>query len=352
MNQYRRNRELDIEGPETPRNCPDTPLEVLENIEPILVETKSRFVLFPIHHQDIWNMAKLAEASVWTVSEIDLGQDQKDWDNLSNDERHFIKYVLAFFAASDGIVIENLVSRFISEVKYPEARFFYGFQDAMENVHSETYSVLIDTYIKNSDEKNHLFNAIDEIPCIKGKADWAIRWMHSNNSFAERLVAFACVEGIFFSGSFCAIFWFKKRGMLPGLATANEFISRDESLHTQFAVLLYKNHIKHKLTQQRIYEIVSSAVKIEKQFICESLPVRLIGMNNELMSQYIEFVADYLIVSLGHEKLFNTTNPFDFMHMISLQGKTNFFEKVTTDYQKAGVMNSTDNKVFTTDDDF
>jgi len=349
MNQIRRNREDSDKGPERP---PNNNLLINDLEEPLLIEGKSRFVLFPIKYPDIWKMAKQAEASVWTVSEIDLGQDYRDWNNLTEGEKHFITNVLAFFAASDGIVMENLASRFSTEIKIPEVRFFYGFQNAIENVHSETYSILIDTYIKDNNEKNKLFNAIEEISCVKRKAEWAIKWMESNNTFAERLVAFVCVEGIFFSGSFCAIFWFKKRGMLPGLSTSNEFISRDEALHVQFGALLYKDHIKNKLSTEKIYEIIKNAVDIEKEFVCESLPVRLIGMNQDLMSQYIEFVADHLVVSLGYEKIYNVTNPFDFMEMISLQGKTNFFEKVTTDYQKAGVMNSEKNRVFTTDDDF
>lgn len=303
--------------------------------ELILTEDKNRFTLLPIKHQDIWKMAKDAESSIWSVSDIDLQQDKFDWPKLNGDEQKFIKNVLAFFAASDGIVIENLVSRFASEVQYPEARYFYGIQNMMENVHSETYSILIDTYIKDPREKDMLFRAIETIPCVEKKANWAMKWINSSQSFAERLIAFAAVEGIFFSGSFCAIFWLKKRGIMPGLTFSNEYISRDEGLHVKFATNLYKNHIRNKLSQKQIHEIISEAVEIETEFVCDSIPVKLIGMNSDLMSQYIKFVADYLLTDLGCEKLYNVENPFEFMNMISLQGKTNFFEKKVGEYKKA-----------------
>jgi ribonucleoside-diphosphate reductase beta chain len=306
--------------------------------EPLLIENAQRFVLFPIQHNDIWQMYKKHEASFWTAEEIDLSQDMKDWKSLNDNEQHFLKHVLAFFAASDGIVLENLAERFLKEVQVPEARCFYGFQIAMENVHSETYSLLIDTYIKDSAEKTRLFRAIETIPCIQQKAKWALKWIMSGNTFAERLLAFAAVEGIFFSGSFCAIFWLKKRGKMPGLTFSNELISRDEGLHCDFACLLYRDHVKHKLSQERVEEIIRDAVTIEKSFVCDSLPVELIGMNAKMMSQYIEFVADRLLVALGHKKIYNATNPFEWMEMISLQGKTNFFEKRVGEYQKAGVM--------------
>ena len=303
-------------------------------MEHILQENKDRFVLFPLKYHDIWEMYKTAEHSFWTAEEIDLSQDQTDWDEkLNKDEQHFIKMVLAFFAASDGIVNENLAENFLTEVQYPEAKSFYGFQIAMENVHSETYSLLIDTYIKDEKEKNMLFHAIDNFPSIKEKADWALKWI-SSESFAERLIAFAAVEGIFFSGSFCSIYWLKKRGLMPGLAFSNELISRDEGLHCKFATLIYNKYIKNKLSEDRIKEIICSAVDIEKVFITESLPVSLIGMNKELMKQYIEFVADFWLVELGCPKVYGTQNPFDFMDMISLQGKTNFFEKKVGEYQK------------------
>ena len=303
-------------------------------MEHILQENKDRFVMFPLKYHDIWEMYKTAEHSFWTAEEIDLASDMVDWDEkLNDDERHFIKMVLAFFAASDGIVNENLAENFLKEVQYPEAKSFYGFQIAMENVHSETYSLLIDTYIKDEKEKNMLFHAIDNYPSIKEKADWALKWI-SSESFAERLIAFAAVEGIFFSGSFCSIYWLKKRGLMPGLAFSNELISRDEGLHCKFACLIYNKYIKNKLSEDRIKEIICSAVDIEKVFITESLPVSLIGMNKELMKQYIEFVADFWLMELGCPKVYGTQNPFDFMDMISLQGKTNFFEKKVGEYQK------------------
>jgi ribonucleoside-diphosphate reductase beta chain len=321
-------------------------------IEPILQENPNRFVLFPIEHDDIWQFYKKSEASIWTAEEIDLSQDFDDWDNkLSDNDRYFIKHILAFFAASDGIVNENLAENFVREVQYTEAKFFYGFQIMMENIHSETYSLLIDTYIKDKAEKNYLFNAIDNIPCVKTKADWALRWI-SGGGFAERLVAFAAVEGIFFSGSFCSIFWLKKRGVMPGLTFSNELISRDEGMHCDFACLLYNQHLVNKLDKKIVEQIITEAVAIEKEFVSDAIPVNLIGMNSNLMCQYIEFVADRLLLSLGNSKVYNAENPFDFMEMISLQGKTNFFEKRVGDYQKAGILSSKEEAVFSLDDDF
>jgi len=304
--------------------------------EPILKENDGRFVLFPIEHDDIWKFYKKAEASFWTAEEIDLSQDLKDWENLNDGERHFISHVLAFFAASDGIVNENLAENFVSEVQYTEAKFFYGFQIAIENIHSETYSLLIDTYIKDSKEKDYLLHAIDTMDCVRKKADWALRWIE-NASFAERLVAFAAVEGIFFSGSFCSIFWLKKRGLMPGLTFSNELISRDEGLHCDFACALYQDHLINKMPTEKVIEIISDAVAIEKEFVTDALPVSLIGMNATLMCQYIEFVADRLLGELGCPRIYDSKNPFDFMEMISLQGKTNFFEKRVAEYKKAGV---------------
>lgn len=302
--------------------------------EHILKENKDRFVMFPLKYRDIWEMYKQAEHSFWTAEEIDLAQDLTDWnEKLNSDEQHFIKMVLAFFAASDGIVNENLAINFLQEVQYPEARSFYGFQVAIENIHSETYSLLIDTYIKDEEERDKLFHAMDNYPSIKEKADWALKWINSP-SFAERLVAFAAVEGIFFSGSFCSIFWLKKRGLMPGLSFSNELISRDEGLHCQFACLLFNKYVDNKVSEERIKEIICSAVEIEKVFITESLPVSLIGMNSNLMKQYIEYVADFWLVELGCSRVYNTSNPFEFMDMISLQGKTNFFEKRNADYKK------------------
>ena len=324
----------------------------MTHAEPILEKNNSRFVLFPIVHDDIWSFYKRAEASFWTAEEIDLSPDLIDWENkLTEDERFFIKHVLAFFAASDGIVNENLAEHFLSEVQYTEAKFFYGFQVAMENVHSETYSLLIDTYIQNTADKAHLFNALDTLDCVKKKAEWALKWI-DKGTFAQRLVAFAAVEGIFFSGSFCAIFWLKKRGLMPGLSFSNELISRDEGLHCDFACLLYNDHLNNKLSKQEVKEIIMDAVAIEKEFVTDAIPVRLIGMNSDLMAQYIEFVADRLLVELGNEKVYNTQNPFDFMDMISIQGKTNFFEKRVGEYQKAGVLNGKESHGFTTDEDF
>lgn len=319
--------------------------------EPILQENPNRFVIFPIQHQEIWEMYKNQEACIWTAEEIDLSADIDDWRNKLNDsERHFIKHVLAFFAASDGIVNENLAENFVREVQYSEAKFFYGFQIMMENIHSETYSLLIDTYISDPAEKKMLFNAIETIPAVKKKAEWALKWVESEH-FQERLVAFAAVEGIFFSGSFCSIFWLKKRGLMPGLSFSNELISRDEGMHCDFAVLLHNNYLANKVSEERIKEIILSALEIEKEFITESLPVKLIGMNQDLMKQYLEFVADRLLVDLGCSKVFNAENPFDFMANISLQGKTNFFEKRVGEYQKAGVKNSSEN-TFDMDVDF
>lgn len=321
--------------------------------EPLLKENKDRFVLFPIQHDDIWQFYKNSEASFWTAEELDLAADIDDWENkLNDDERYFIKHILAFFAASDGIVNENLAENFVSEVQYTEAKFYYGFQIAMENIHSETYSLLIDTYIGDKKEKDYLFNAIETFEPVKKKAEWALRWIE-NGSFAERLIAFAAVEGIFFSGSFCSIFWLKKRGLMPGLTFSNELISRDEGMHCDFAVLLYTKHLINKLPQEKIQQIIMDAVAIEKEFITEALPVKLIGMNSDLMSQYIEFVADRLLSELGNPKVYNVSNPFDFMDMINLQGKTNFFEKRVGEYQKAGVAsNDTSGQSFSLDEDF
>jgi ribonucleoside-diphosphate reductase beta chain len=312
----------------------------MSHIEPILQENKNRFVIFPIKHHDIWEWYKKMEASFWTAEEIDLSQDLNDWNNkLNDDERYFVKHILAFFAASDGIVNENLAENFVNEVQYAEAKFFYGFQIMMENIHSETYSLLIDTYVKDEAEKTQLFTAIDVFPAIKKKADWALKWIESD-SFAERLIAFAAVEGIFFSGSFCSIFWLKKRGLMPGLTFSNELISRDEGVHCDFAVHLHNHHLINKVPKLRIREIIVDALNIEREFITESIPVSLIGMNAALMTQYLEFVTDRLLVELGCDREYNTANPFDFMDMISLQGKTNFFEKKVAEYQKAGVMNT------------
>jgi ribonucleotide reductase beta subunit family protein with ferritin-like domain len=331
----------------------DTVTRDIVEDEPLLKENKQRFVLFPIQYPKIWEMYKKAEASFWTVEEVDLSQDIIDWDQkLNQNEQHFIKHVLAFFAASDGIVNENLASRFMTEVQLPEARSFYGFQIAIENIHSEMYSSLIETYIEDAEERHMLFNAIETVPAVSKKAEWALKWITDKQSnFATRLVAFAAVEGIFFSGSFCAIFWLKKRGLMPGLTFSNELISRDEGLHCDFACLLY-TMLNNKLPEKTIYELIGEAVAIEKEFITEALPVDLIGMNSRLMTQYIEFVADRLLVALGYEKLFKVQNPFEWMNMISLQGKTNFFEKRVGDYQKANIMSPTKQKVFTLDADF
>jgi ribonucleoside-diphosphate reductase beta chain len=311
--------------------------------EPILKENPDRFVIFPIQHQELWEEYKKQQACIWTAEEIDLSADLDDWRNVLNeDEKYFVKNVLAFFAASDGIVNENLAENFVKEVQYTEAKFFYGFQIMMENVHSETYSLLIDTYITDPAEKHKLFHAIDTILAVQKKAEWALKWIGSPH-FQERLIAFAAVEGIFFSGSFCSIFWLKKRGLMPGLSFSNELISRDEGMHTDFAVLLHNNYITNKVSEARIKEIITGALEIEKEFITESLPARLIGMNQDLMKQYLEFVADRLLVDLGCSKVYGVENPFDFMQNISLQGKTNFFEKRVGEYQKAGVLNSSEN---------
>jgi ribonucleoside-diphosphate reductase beta chain len=313
--------------------------------EKILQDNPGRFVLFPIEHNDIWKYYKQQEACFWTAEEIDLAQDIQDWDNkLNDDEKHFVKHILAFFAASDGIVNENIALNFVNEVQYTEAKMFYGFQIMMENIHSETYSLLIDSYIKDKEDQLNLFNAIETIPAIKKKAEWAMRWIEKG-TFAERLIAFAAVEGIFFSGSFCSIFWLKKRGLMPGLTFSNELISRDEGMHCDFACHLSNNHIQNKLSEDKIKEIIVSALSIEKEFILEALPVRLIGMNSDLMSQYLEFVTDRLLTALGCSKVYNSENPFDFMQNIALQGKTNFFEKRVAEYQKAGVNNKSDESI-------
>mgnify|MGYP003085377879 FL=1 len=321
--------------------------------EPLLQDNKDRFVIFPIQHNDIWQFYKNAEASFWTAEEVDLSPDLHDWQNKLNDnERFFISRVLAFFAASDGIVNENLAINFLQEVQYPEARCFYGFQIMIENIHSEMYSLLIDTYVKDPAEKDYLLRAIETIPCVTKKAKWALRWI-TKGSFAERLIAFAAVEGIFFSGSFCSIFWLKKRGLMPGLTFSNELISRDEGLHCDFACLLYVNHLQNKLSEETIREIIVDAVAIEKEFVTDALPVKLIGMNAELMCQYIEFVDDRLLVALGCNKVWNATNPFDFMELISLQGKTNFFERRVGEYQKTGVaQTNSEQNTFSLDEDF
>jgi ribonucleoside-diphosphate reductase beta chain len=320
------------------------------NKEVLLEENKERFVLFPIKYPKIWEMYKKHEASFWTAEEIDLSPDLKDWAGLNDGERHFISHVLAFFAASDGIVNENLAVNFMQEVQLPEARCFYGFQIMMENIHSETYSLLIDTYIKEPAEKHRLLNAIETVDCVKKKAQWALRWI-SNGSFAERLIAFAAVEGIFFSGSFCSIFWLKKRGLMPGLSFSNELISRDEGLHCDFACLLY-SMLENKLSEDQVKQVITNAVEIEKEFVTDALPVNLIGMNAKMMRQYIEFCADRLLVALGYSKVYMAQNPFDFMEAISLQGKTNFFEKRVGEYKKASVGQQKEHNVFKIDEDF
>ncbi|KAL8662615.1 MAG: hypothetical protein Q9202_004573 [Teloschistes flavicans] len=343
--------DLDLKKPETDLIKPEAKPAVALGIkdeeadEPLLQENPQRFVLFPIKYHEIWQMYKKAEASFWTAEEIDLSKDLHDWNNrINDDERYFISHILAFFAASDGIVNENLVERFSGEVQIPEARCFYGFQIMMENIHSETYSLLIDTYIKEQKQRAYLFNAIETIPCIRKKADWAIKWIQDKNStFAQRLVAFAAVEGIFFSGAFASIFWLKKRGLMPGLTFSNELISRDEGLHTDFACLLF-SHLNNRPSKQAVEDVITEAVSIEQEFLTDALPCALLGMNATLMKQYIEFVADRLLVALGNEKVYKSANPFDFMESISLAGKTNFFEKRVGDYQKSGVMNSTKKK--------
>merc|ERR1711972_1147279 len=326
--------------------------EVEKTQEPLLMENPRRFVILPIQYGDIWQMYKKAEASFWTAEEVDLSKDVKDWEGLKDDEKHFISHVLAFFAASDGIVNENLVERFTQEVQVTEARCFYGFQIAMENIHSEMYSLLIDTYIKDSKERDFLFNAIETLPCVKKKADWALSWIGNKNAaYGERVVAFAAVEGIFFSGSFASIFWLKKRGLMPGLTFSNELISRDEGLHTDFACLMY-SHLKNKLPTARILQIVCEAVDIEIEFLTEALPCALIGMNHDLMAQYIKYVADRLLIELGCDKIYRVENPFDFMENISLDGKTNFFEKRVGEYQKSGVVSKPEDRAFSLDVDF
>lgn len=320
--------------------------------EPMLAENPDRFVLFPIKYPTIWDWYKKSVASFWTVEEVDLSQDMIDWETkLTENDRNFVKHVLAFFAASDGIVNENLVLNFMREVQIPEARCFYGFQVAIENIHAEMYSLLIDTYIKEPKEKDFLFNALQNLECVSKKGNWALRWIDNAPTFAHRLIAFAAVEGIFFSGSFCSIYWLKKRGLMPGLTFSNELISRDEGMHCDFACLLY-SMLENKLDPQEVTAIITEAVEYEKEFVTDALPVSLIGMNAELMSQYIEFVADRLLMSLGCEKAYNTANPFSWMDMISIQGKTNFFEKRVGDYQKAGVMVNREDQVFSTDADF
>ena len=318
--------------------------------ELLLTHDDNRFVMFPIQCDDIWKMYKKQIDCFWRAEEIDLSKDIVHWDTLTHDEKHFISMILAFFAASDGIVLENLASRFMNDVQLAEARAFYGFQIAMENIHSETYSLLIETYIKNKEEKMKLFQAIQHFPCIKKKSDWAQKWIHDKrSSFATRLIAFACVEGIFFSGAFCSIFWLKKRGLMPGLTFSNELISRDEALHCEFAVLLYKK-LNKKLEKSRVSDIIKEAVSIETEFICDALPCRLIGMNSELMTQYIQFVADRLIVQLGYKKIYNVPNPFDFMELISLESKTNFFEKRVSEYALAN--KTVDENVFNFSEEF
>ncbi|CAL1701398.1 unnamed protein product [Somion occarium] len=323
-------------------------VDLPEDMEPLLGESKRRLVLFPIQYPEIWQMYKKAEASFWTAEEIDLSHDPMDWNHrLNDDERHFVSHVLAFFAASDGIVNENLVERFSAEVQAAEARCFYGFQIMTENIHAETYSLLIDTYIKDINQREYLFDAIETIPCIKKKADWALRWISDkDSSFAERLVAFAAVEGIFFSGCFAAIFWLRKRGLMPGLTYSNELISRDEGLHTDFACLLFQ-HLRRQPHPNIILKIITEAVNIEQEFLSDALPVGLIGMNSTLMCEYIEFVADHLLVCLGNPKHYNSANPFDFMELISMQGKTNFFEKRVSEYSKAHLSRSASPRVGT-----
>ena len=323
----------------------------MDNSEKLLSDEENRYVIFPIQHDDIWKMYKVAEANFWTTEELDLTKDIKDYKTLSDNEKYFINNILAFFAASDGIVNENLVEKFCQEVKVLEAKFFYGFQIAMENIHSETYSLLLDTFIKDPKEKHHLFNAMETVPSVKKKADWALKWINSDNSFGIRVIAFAAVEGIFFSGSFCSIFWLKKRGLMPGLCHSNELISRDEGLHTEFAVLMYQ-HLKNKPPKEEIYKIIEEAVSSEKEFITESLPCALIGMNNKLMSSYIEYVADRLLLMFGLEKIYNTANPFDWMELISVQGKTNFFEKRVGEYSNVSNPNSNNDNSFGLDEVF
>uniref|UniRef100_A0A0G4HBD7 Uncharacterized protein n=1 Tax=Chromera velia CCMP2878 TaxID=1169474 RepID=A0A0G4HBD7_9ALVE len=323
----------------------------LEKSEPILDKSQQTHDMISTQYKEVWDMYKKQEASFWTAEELDLAQDTKDWQTLNESEKHFVKYVLAFFAASDGIVLENLAARFLQEVQMPEARAFYGFQIAMENIHSEVYSLLIDQYIQDAEEKNGLFTAISTVPAVQKKAEWAVKWMNDSNAFAERLIAFCAVEGILFSGSFCAIYWLKKRGLMPGLTFSNELISRDEGLHADFGCLLY-SMLENKLPVERVHEIIKGALDVEEEFISGSLPVKLIGMNCDLMVQYIRFVADRLLTALEVPKIYNVENPFDWMELISLQGKTNFFEKRVGEYQKAGVMAPREQQRFTLEADF
>lgn len=326
-------------------------IKKVEQQEILLKENPNRYTTFPIKFPAIWKSYKNAQSTFWTTEEVDLSVDKNHWKTLTKDEKYFIKNVLAFFSSSDGIVMENLAQRFMTEIQIPEARAFYAYQIYIENVHSEQYSLLIDSFIDNDDEKNKLFSAIDTIPCVKKKAEWAIKWIESKNStFATRLIAFAAVEGIFFSGSFCAIFWLKNRGLMPGLCLSNELISRDEGMHTDFACLLY-SMLDSKPNKEEVYEIIKEAVDIEKEFITESLPCKLIGMNSDLMKQYIEFVSDRLIVQLGYNKMFNAENPFTFMELISLRNKTNFFERRVGEYVKSGVGTSAEDNIFDNEDD-
>eukprot|EP00879_Flechtneria_rotunda_P007787 GHRR01008160.1.p1 GENE.GHRR01008160.1~~GHRR01008160.1.p1 ORF type:complete len:449 (+),score=125.96 GHRR01008160.1:183-1529(+) len=345
----------DAQGCGSP-STPSEPERILSG-EPLLQDNSSRYSMSPIEYKDMWKMYKQALASFWTCDEVDLSNDLRDWQKLTAQEQHFIKYVLAFFAGSDGIVLENLAVRFMQDIQIPEVRAFYGFQIAMENIHSEMYSLLLETYVADSTERLKLLDAVNTVPIIKKKADWAIRWISSSSTFAQRLLAFACVEGIHFSGSFCAIFWLKKRGLMPGLTFSNELISRDEGLHTDFAVLMY-SYMHHRLAEDDVHKLVDEAVELESEFICEALQVEIVGMNADLMTQYIQYVADRLLVSLGYNKRYNALNPFDWMEMISLQGKANFFERRVGEYQKAGVMNRAAGKptfdqfVFSTEEDF
>ena len=324
--------------------------KIYDTDEILLKKNKNRFVLFPIKYNDIYEEYKKAESTFWTINEIDLSKDINDWDKLNNNEKYFIKNIIGFFAGSDGIIIENLALRFLNEIEIPEARSFYSYQIFNENIHSETYSLLIDTYIKDNEEKNKIFNSIENIPCIAKKASWAYKWIQNNEvNFATRLIAFAIVEGIFFSGSFCAIYWLKKRGLMPGLTFSNELISKDEGMHCHFACLLY-SYIKNKLKKEIVYEIFKEAVEIEKEFITESIPCNMIGMNSIMMKQYIEFVSDRLLVQLGYSKIWNTENPFDFMELISLRPKSNFFELRVGEYAKSTISENSD--TFTLDNNF
>jgi ribonucleoside-diphosphate reductase subunit M2 len=322
----------------------------IQQTDDILIPDENRYVMFPIKHDDVWQMYKRQVDCFWRAEEVDLSKDMNDWNKLNNDEQQFIKMVLAFFAASDGLVLENLAGRFMGDVQLSEARAFYGFQIAMENIHSEMYSLLIDTYIQDSSEKNKLFEATQNYPCIAKKANWAKKWIgDESSSFAARLVAFAAIEGIFFSASFASIYWIKKRGLMPGLTLSNEFISRDEALHTEFAILLYSK-LQTKLSKTRIYEIIQEAVAIEKEFITEAIPCRMIGMNSKLMTQYIEYVADRLVLQLGYDKIYHVQNPFDFMELISMESKVNFFERTNSEYALAN--KTVDDDVFELNTEF